>query len=446
MSNADDAEIIAAARVGFLDEAEDMLQQFESALLVMETTPGDAENLNAAFRAAHTIKGTAGLFGCDAVVSFTHEVETLMEALRSGRDRSQRPTIAAALLDGRDQMQALIGEVRSGASRPGRCRAQPHGSANACAPCAVRRSQATNRATVQSAIARTVTSAGAAGLWHLSLRFGIGRAAQRPGPARLHPLPRLDRRRCTPATPSPMRCRRWTQLDAESCHIGCELRLITEHGPGRHRRACSSSRSTTAQLAVLPPGAGPARFPWRCSSRTLRRRRRGPRRIAGESGWHRVQLTGLSAETRRRIAEPRPGDRQHRWSAAAVEPDRRQAAADRRTPARERRPEESPLHQGARRQARPADRPDRRARHRRLGRADGGQRRRFEPRSSKPRSASPSWCRARATAHWRCAWCRWARPSRASAAWCATSASSSARRSSSSSPAATPNSTSRWST
>ena len=84
MTSDDDAEVIAAARAGFLDEAADMLQQFEAALLVMESDPGNAENLNAAFRAAHTIKGTAGLFGCDAVVSFTHEVETLMEALRSG--------------------------------------------------------------------------------------------------------------------------------------------------------------------------------------------------------------------------------------------------------------------------------------------------------------------------------------------------------------------------
>ena len=56
----------------------------------MESAPDDAENLNAAFRAAHTIKGTAGLFGCDAVVSFTHEVETLMEALRSGELHGQR--------------------------------------------------------------------------------------------------------------------------------------------------------------------------------------------------------------------------------------------------------------------------------------------------------------------------------------------------------------------
>ena len=113
MNMHDDAEIIAAARAGFLDEAADMLAQFEQALLVMESTPEDSENLNAAFRAAHTIKGTAGLFGCDAVVSFTHEVETLMEALRSG-ELAVSEAITAALLQGRDQIGVLMEEVKSG--------------------------------------------------------------------------------------------------------------------------------------------------------------------------------------------------------------------------------------------------------------------------------------------------------------------------------------------
>jgi two-component system, chemotaxis family, sensor kinase CheA len=117
MHKDDDAEIMAAARAGFLDEAVDMLAQFEQALLVMETAPDDSENLNAAFRAAHTIKGTAGLFGCDAVVEFTHEVETLLESLRSGL-LTVTEDISAALLEGRDQMEALIGEVRSGGDDP----------------------------------------------------------------------------------------------------------------------------------------------------------------------------------------------------------------------------------------------------------------------------------------------------------------------------------------
>jgi two-component system, chemotaxis family, sensor kinase CheA len=97
MIHSNDKEILAAARAGFLDEAVDMLRQYEAALLVMETEPTNAENLHAAFRAAHTIKGTAGLFGFEAVVAFTHGVETLMEALRQGTRTADDDTIALLL-------------------------------------------------------------------------------------------------------------------------------------------------------------------------------------------------------------------------------------------------------------------------------------------------------------------------------------------------------------
>ena len=70
----------------------------------MESDPENSENLNAAFRAAHTIKGTSGLFGCDAVVSFTHDAETLMESLRSGALKVNEAVIAA-LLQSRDQIE-----------------------------------------------------------------------------------------------------------------------------------------------------------------------------------------------------------------------------------------------------------------------------------------------------------------------------------------------------
>lgn len=61
MIDPSDEEILAAARAGFLDEARDMLRQFEEALLALDVDPDDQEILNSAFRAAHTIKGTAGL-------------------------------------------------------------------------------------------------------------------------------------------------------------------------------------------------------------------------------------------------------------------------------------------------------------------------------------------------------------------------------------------------
>ncbi len=112
-----DDDILAAAREGFLDEARDMLRQFEEGLLGLESDPDDAEVLNSVFRAAHTIKGTAGLFGCERVVAFTHDVETLLEAMRSGQ-LALSDEAMALLLNSRDQMEALLGDVSSAQGDP----------------------------------------------------------------------------------------------------------------------------------------------------------------------------------------------------------------------------------------------------------------------------------------------------------------------------------------
>ena len=54
----------------FIQEARDLLEQMEGALLVLEQQPDDGESINAVFRAAHTIKGSAGIFGLDGIVAF----------------------------------------------------------------------------------------------------------------------------------------------------------------------------------------------------------------------------------------------------------------------------------------------------------------------------------------------------------------------------------------
>jgi two-component system chemotaxis sensor kinase CheA len=68
----------------FIVEARELLEQMEDALLRVEQTPDDAETINAIFRAAHTIKGSAGLFGLDHVVEFTHVAENVLDKVRSG--------------------------------------------------------------------------------------------------------------------------------------------------------------------------------------------------------------------------------------------------------------------------------------------------------------------------------------------------------------------------
>ena len=263
MHRDDDAEIIAAARVGFLDEAADMLQQFEQALLVMETAPDDSENLNAAFRAAHTIKGTAGLFGCDAVVVFTHEVETLLEGLRSGQ-LAVTEDISAALLEGLDQMAVLLDEVRTGAtSAEVQARSQVLGERlrrlHGAAPLhGTPDAAATAAAPEPAPLAPADGERHGEGCWHLSLRFGHD--ALRNG---LDPLAFI---RYLGTLGTVAACHTLCDdlppleaLDAESCHLGFELRLRSDADRDEIERVFEFAIDDCS-VQILPPDADAEAF------------------------------------------------------------------------------------------------------------------------------------------------------------------------------------------
>ncbi len=51
----------------FLEEAEELLTQYEDSLLQLEDQPEDAEVLNRIFRAAHTLKGNSGMLGLETM-------------------------------------------------------------------------------------------------------------------------------------------------------------------------------------------------------------------------------------------------------------------------------------------------------------------------------------------------------------------------------------------
>ncbi len=93
----------------FLTEARELVEQLERGVLALEKSPGEvtAEDINAMFRAAHTIKGSAGVVGLDHVVHFTHLVETAFEQLRSNKlvvDRS----LSQLLLRCNDHIASLL--------------------------------------------------------------------------------------------------------------------------------------------------------------------------------------------------------------------------------------------------------------------------------------------------------------------------------------------------
>jgi two-component system chemotaxis sensor kinase CheA len=69
----------------FIVECRELLEDMETALLAVEQAEEKDEMVNAIFRAAHTIKGSSGLFSLDAIVAFTHVVESVLDRVRAGK-------------------------------------------------------------------------------------------------------------------------------------------------------------------------------------------------------------------------------------------------------------------------------------------------------------------------------------------------------------------------
>jgi two-component system chemotaxis sensor kinase CheA len=68
----------------FFDEAYELLAEKEKLLLALDVAAPDAEDLNAIFRAAHSIKGGAATFGFTDITEVTHMLESLLDRIRKG--------------------------------------------------------------------------------------------------------------------------------------------------------------------------------------------------------------------------------------------------------------------------------------------------------------------------------------------------------------------------
>ncbi|KHK63027.1 MULTISPECIES: chemotaxis protein CheA [Pseudomonas] len=156
------------AQQTFIVEAREQLQAMEESLLQLENDPGDDDAIGAIFRAAHTIKGSAGLFGLEPIVSFTHIVEDVLDRLREG-SVAVDPGLIAVLLKSGDHMLELIDVVANQGSA-----LQPPALAREMELCQILQEyQAPSTAAEPARTAKTETADSAeASLWHISLRFG----------------------------------------------------------------------------------------------------------------------------------------------------------------------------------------------------------------------------------------------------------------------------------
>jgi two-component system chemotaxis sensor kinase CheA len=101
----------------FIAESEEVLRDLESGLLACSQGQTDLETINLIFRAVHTLKGSAGLFGLDGIVAFVHGAETTLDQVRQGHIPMD-PILVSVLLRCKDHIAFLLESVGAGPGSP----------------------------------------------------------------------------------------------------------------------------------------------------------------------------------------------------------------------------------------------------------------------------------------------------------------------------------------
>ncbi len=96
----------------FFDEADELLADMEQHLLDLVPESPDGEQLNAIFRAAHSIKGGAGTFGFSILQETTHLMENLLDEARRG-EMQLNTDIINLFLETKDIMQEQLDAYKS---------------------------------------------------------------------------------------------------------------------------------------------------------------------------------------------------------------------------------------------------------------------------------------------------------------------------------------------
>ncbi|KAA0017868.1 chemotaxis protein CheA [Salinicola corii] len=97
----------------FFEEAEELLADMERLLLDLDVDDPDGEDLNAIFRAAHSIKGGAGTFGFTVLQETTHLLENLLDHTRRGELKLRRD-IVDTFLETKDMLHDQLDAYRNG--------------------------------------------------------------------------------------------------------------------------------------------------------------------------------------------------------------------------------------------------------------------------------------------------------------------------------------------
>ncbi len=255
----------------YIQESREQLAEMEAGLLRLEQNPDDHDNINGIFRAAHTIKGGAGVVECSFIVTFTHLVENLLDSLRNG-DIAVSAPLATLLLECCDHMGSLVDVLAAQLPEPADD-AMARGNA-----LTVRLKDILHTDKGQKTAANGATASGASltvhdevgevessgggvvntDSWHISVRFG--RDVLRGGMDPLSFIRYLGSlgeiigiETIADAIPAA------AEMDPESCYLGFEIRLQTKASKADIENVFNFV-SDECELRILPPHSNVADY------------------------------------------------------------------------------------------------------------------------------------------------------------------------------------------
>ncbi|SIR11616.1 chemotaxis protein CheA [Aeromonas hydrophila] len=238
----------------YIAEARELLEEMESALLTLENEPDNSELIGAIFRAAHTIKGSAGLFGLQPIVSFTHIVEDLLDQVRN-QQLAISEALIKDLLESRDHIERLVSLVAE--------QGEALGADEQAQDEQLRSNLARHQTTSQtglpernppaetSPVSKEEGHVSATSLWHISLRFGPDVLRNGMDPTSfLRYLGTMGTLCAIETIHSSLPD--WEHFDPESCYLGYELDLDTQADKNALSDVFEFVRDN-CRITIIPP-------------------------------------------------------------------------------------------------------------------------------------------------------------------------------------------------
>lgn len=227
----------------FITESRELLEAMETDLLGLERSGAPEETLHAIFRAAHTVKGSAAMFGLDHLVHFAHAMEGVLDAVR-GHQIPVTPDRVSLLLRCKDHLSALLDEVAKGQLVPS------SGLAAATQPLLLELGAQLGA----PAPVEPEPAANPPGLWHVSVRFQADILRQGLDPiAFVRHLATIGEVVGVSVVEGP------EVPDPTDCRLGFELALRGPSDESVINEAFGLVKDQ-CRLWILPPGSPPSAF------------------------------------------------------------------------------------------------------------------------------------------------------------------------------------------